>query len=150
MKNNDLKLYRDPFDYLMDGFGGLTKYLDGFKDIDYPYYKSNKSVGHVNLSSDEKQYSLEITAPGFTKEELSIDLKDNILTIKGEHSTEVNDGDKKYSRCEFTRSSFTRSFTVPENASGEVEAKLENGILFIDLKKKELPPKEEVKRIEIK
>jgi HSP20 family protein len=150
MKNRDLKIYRDPFEYLSDGFGDLTKYLEGFKDIEYPYYKSNKSVGHVNLSSDETQYSLEVTAPGFTKEELSIDLKDNVLTVKGEHTTEVNESDKKYSRREFSRSSFARSFTVPENASGEIDAKLENGILFIDLKKKELPPKEEVKRIEIK
>lgn len=150
MKNREIKTHKDPFDYLMDGFGDLTKYLEGFKDIEYPYYKSSKSAGHVNLSSDEKQYSLEITAPGFTKEELSIDLKDNVLTIKGEHSSEVTENDKKYSRREFSRSSFIRSFIVPEDTSNEIDAKLENGVLFIDLKKKELLPKEETKRIEIK
>lgn len=150
MKNKDLKIYSDPFNSIWDGFGDLAKYLDGLKDIEYPYNKSNKTVGQVNLSSDEKQYSLEVTAPGFTKEELSIELKDNILNIKGEHSTEVNESDKSYTRREFSRSSFTRSFTVPENASGEIDAKFENGILYIDLKKKELPPKDESKKISIK
>jgi HSP20 family protein len=150
MKNNGIKIYRESFDNLLDSIGDITKYLDGFKDIDYPYYKHSKAIGHVNLSSDEKEYSLEITAPGFTKEELGIELKDNVLTIKGEHSSETKEVEKKYSRREFSKSSFNRSFTIPEDTSGEIDANFENGILYISLKKKELPPKEDAKKIVIR
>jgi HSP20 family protein len=150
MKNSEMKNYKDPLDLILNSFGDITKYLNGFKDIDYPCYKHSKSIGYVNLSSNEKEYSLEITAPGFTKEELSIELKDNILTMKGEHSSETKEVEKTYSRKEFSKSSFNRSFTVPEDISGEINANFENGILYVSLKKKELPPKDDARKIEIK
>ena len=152
MKNKDIKIQRDPIASLIDGFSDFTKYFEGYKDIEYPYYKSSKSVGHVNLSNDDKEYTIEVAAPGFSKKDLGIELKDNIITIKGEYSNESNetDNDKKYTRREFSKSSFNRSFTFPEDATGEIDARFDDGILYIQLKKKEVQPKEELKKIEIK
>jgi HSP20 family protein len=156
MKKDALKKYKDPLDSfiedLSEGFNefgvGLNKVFENA--FEYPYYKTVKSVGHVNLSGDEKEYKVEVAAPGFTKEELNIELNNNILTIKGEHAVETKEEKKNYTRREFSKNSFDRSFRVPSNVTGEVEAKFENGVLTVGLKKKELPPKEEPKRIEIK
>lgn len=159
MEKNKLKRYKDPFgDWLNETFEGLGKELDNFgKGLNnfleqpyYPYYKTAKSVGRVNLMDEGDQYKIEVAAPGFTKEELDVDLDKGILTIKGEHAGEKADESKGYTRREFCKNSFSRSFTVPENITGEVDAKLENGILTMGLKKKEMPPKVEPKKIEIK
>lgn len=159
MKNNALKKYRDPFYSLFDGWDevfedwgkGLDKFVNTLPDpFDYPYYRTVKSVGRVNLASEDDHYKVELTAPGFTKEEMTIEMKDNVLTISGEHKADKTDEGKNYTRREFAKSSFTRSFKVPTNVTGDVDAKFENGILTLSLKKKELPPKEEIKKIEIK
>lgn len=140
-----LKKCRDPFDtFFLDLGTEFGKIMDQFP-LEYPLYKSTKT-GQVNLSVGENDYSVEVSAPGFTKEELSVELKDHILTIKGEH---VEDK-KNYSMKEFSKNSFSRSFTVPKDITGEVIAKFENGLLYLSLGKKELPPKEEPKKIEIK
>lgn len=159
MKKDAVKKYKDSlnsfFEDLSIGFNelgnGLNKVFENFPGaFEYPYYRTVKSVGHVNLSDDEKEYKVEVAAPGFTKEELNIELNNNILTIKGEHAIETKEEKKNYSRHEFSKNSFDRYFRVPSNVSGEVEAKFENGVLTVGLKKKELPPKEEPKKIEIK
>ena len=153
--NNKLKKYKEPLDSLFEDLGegfnqfgnDLNKMFADFPTIfDYPYYKTVKTVGQVNLGGDDKEYKVEVSAPGFTKEDLKIELSDNILNIKGEHIDEKKD----YSRKEFAKNSFDRSFRVPENITGEIDAKFENGILTIGIKKKELPPKVEPKKIEIK
>lgn len=152
-KNNAIRAYRDPFESL---FGGLVDldfgkiFEDIPKSLEYPYFRTVKSVGHVNLSDNDKEYSVEVSVPGMRKEDLNVELKENVLTITGEQSSEKVDEDKNYSRKEFSRCSFARSFKVPENVTGEVDAKLENGILFLGLKKKEIQTKEEMKKIEIK
>ena len=152
---NALKNYRDPVDTFLDTIfdwgDDFGKFVEDFpKSFEYPVWRTRSTVGQVNLSGDEKEYKVEVSAPGFTKEELNIELKDNILSIRGEHKVENVDEGKNYSRKEFCRNSFQRNFKVPANVTGEVNAKFENGILNISLTKKELPPKEEPKKIEIK
>lgn len=142
-----MKNYKDPFELLFSELSTAGQSLidDLPRALGY-----SKTTGQVNLSSDEKEYKVEVLAPGFTKDELDIELKDKILTIKAEHKTESMDKGKTFSKREFSKSSFSRSFNVPDSVSGEIDAVFENGILNILLKKKELPPKEESKKIVIK
>ena len=155
MNSNKLRKYREPLDSFFEDLGEgfnevgteLNKVFSNFPNVfEYPYYRTVKTVGQVNLGSDDKEYKVEVSAPGFTKDDLKIELSNSILNIKGEHTDEKKD----YSRKEFVKSSFDRSFRVPENITGEIDAKFENGILTIGIKKKELPPKVEPKKIEIK
>lgn len=145
-----LKKCRDPWDSMFENFLGneFGKIMEQFP-LEYPYYRLSKSYGKVNLYSDDKEYKVEVSAPGFTKEELNIDVKNGVLNIKGEH-TEKKEEKKTYTRKEFSKCSFSRSFTIPEDVTGEVDAKFEDGILYLSLPKEELPPKAEIKKIEIK
>ena len=146
-----IKKYRDPWDSMIDSLYGIEfgKILEQFP-LEYPYHRLSKSNGKVNLYSDDKEYKVEVSAPGFAKDELNIEIKDGVLNIKGEHVSDTKEEKKNYSRKEFSKCSFDRTFTIPEDTTGEVEAKFENGVIYLSLPKKELPPKVESKKIEIK
>ncbi len=98
------------------------------------------AVPSVNIVEDKDNYRLEIAAPGWKKEDFSIQVEQQILTISGQHKSETADGNvrEKYTHREFTQSSFKRSFTLPENIDVEnIKAEYENGILFLHLPKVE-------------
>jgi len=153
-----LKKYKEPFNSIFDNFGedigrfgeDIGKILEDFRPFEYPYYKTVKNVGYVNMESTDKEYKIEIAAPGFSKEELSVSLEDGVMTIKGERANETKEEKKNYTRREFSKSSFKRSFSIPDDASDDIKAQFENGILLVSLNKKALPPKEEPKKIDIK
>lgn len=128
--------------------------LDRFFDDDWFFRGLTKSSnGQVNITEEKDGYSIEVSAPGFTKEELNINIDDdNILTITGEHKEEKNESkDDNCTRREFSKQSFERSFRIPKDVINDgFEAKFENGILRVDVKKPKELPKIEPKQIEIK
>ena len=97
-------------------------------------------------------YQLEAELPGFDKEDIHIDLKNDMLTISASHNEESEDKDKKhhYIRKERRSSSYSRSFRVENLEAADISASYNNGILEVSIPKKEIAPKEETKRIEIK
>ena len=111
---------------------------------------ANKSfMPAVNISESEKGYHLDMAIPSFNKEEVKIKVEKNLLTISGEKKEESTDETKKVKRKEFSYKSFSRSFTLPENTElDKVEAKYENGILNINIAKKEV--QKENNAIEVK
>ncbi len=95
-------------------------------------------VPAVNLSEDETQYHVELSAPGFDKNDFKIELNDGILSVSGKHHTQTEAKEKNFTRKEFNFGSFQRSFSLPEEINQEaIDAKYENGILKIALPKKE-------------
>jgi HSP20 family protein len=83
---------------------------------------------------------VELAAPGKKKEDFNIELEDNVLTISSEARSEKEEKDNegKYTRREFSYSSFKRAFTLPETVNDyEINASYENGVLHITLPKKE-------------
>jgi HSP20 family protein len=95
-------------------------------------------VPAVNLSEDETQYHVELSAPGFDKNDFKIELNDGILSVSGKHQTQTEAKEKNFTRKEFNFGSFQRSFSLPEEINQEaIDAKYENGILKIALPKKE-------------
>ena len=102
----------------------------------------------VNTREDEKGYYIHADLPGVEKENIHIDLKDNVLTISGErkHKNEITE--KDYYKIESFYGKFQRSFTVPDDAdSDHIDASSENGVLNILIPK--AAPKES-KKIKIK
>lgn len=92
----------------------------------------------VNIHESTNGYQLELAAPGFEKADFNLKLDGNILTISAEKKTETKDETVKSVRREFTSRSFKRSFTLDEKIeNNNINAKYENGVLRVDLPKKE-------------
>ena len=104
----------------------------------------------TDISETADGYKLEADLPGFRKEDIHIDIDDDILVIKAEHSEdkdEKNDnGD--YIRRERYYGSYTRSFNVSEINVDGITASYENGVLTLIMPKK-VPVKPESKHLEI-
>lgn len=117
-----------------------------FFDIDLwgnrPANKAS-SFPAVNICEDDKNFMVDVVAPGFKKEDFKINMQDEILTISAESKQESKEGSgKEYSRREYSYSSFTRSFQLPENAKAEsIGARYEDGVLKINIPKTEHKPK---------
>jgi len=95
----------------------------------------------VNVKETDNAYLLEIVAPGMDKKDFKVNIDNSILTISAEKKLENKDENHRHVRREFNYKSFTRSFTVDDTIqSDNIQARYENGVLFI-----ELPKKEEVK-----
>ena len=111
-----------------------------------------KSLPAVNIEEQEDKYVLELAAPGKTKKDFNIELDNDLLTIsseiKEEHKSE--DKDRNFTRREFSYESFRRSFTLPDSVdTNKVKANYENGVLLVDLPKREEAKKQPKRLIDI-
>jgi HSP20 family protein len=121
---------------------------DFFSDSFMPTFIKAGNPIRADIRETEKEYIVDAEIPGVKKEDIKLDLRDDILTISVEQNEQVNEERDNYIRKERRYGSFSRSFCV-ENAKNEaVTAKYNNGILTITLPKQE-PGKERKHRIEI-
>ena len=107
--------------------------------------KKNVTAPAVNVIDEEKDYKVEVATPGMTKEDFQIKLdNDNNLIIALEKKTQTEDHDKKnhkYLRREFSYSKFQQAFTLPDDVEKDkITAKMNDGVLTIDIPKKEPAP----------
>ncbi|WP_432714309.1 Hsp20/alpha crystallin family protein [Pedobacter sp.] len=94
----------------------------------------NEVLPAVNIRDEENSYELEMSAPGFKKEDFNITSENGMLTISAETSSEHKEEKKNYTRKEFSSSSFSRSFSLPDNIEDDqIKANYENGLLKISL-----------------
>ncbi|HET9431475.1 MAG TPA: Hsp20/alpha crystallin family protein [Chitinophagaceae bacterium] len=104
----------------------------------------------VNISETDKNYILEVVAPGFNKEDFKLSVDQNTLTISAEKKEQVGEESKRQIRKEYHYKPFKRSFTIDEKTDASaIEAQYVNGVLTINLPKKEIV-KETAKEINIK
>jgi HSP20 family protein len=100
----------------------------------------------VNTREGEFAYHIEVDLPGVKKEDISVKIDNNILTLKGERKSKKED----YYKMESSFGSFTRSFTIPNNIDTEnIHAENKDGVLEITLPKKEVK-QETAKQIKVK
>ena len=103
----------------------------------------------VNIKETEKDYDIQIAAPGMTKDDFKLNINENnelvISLEKNENKEEKNDKNEKngtWLRREFSYASYSQSFVIPEDVEVEkVAAKMEHGVLNIQLPKKEVVSK---------
>ena len=116
----------------------LSPYLSSFFDDDgfFKMPTSSTRMPAVNVSESEVGYLIEMAVPGFAKGDFDIELKDGMLTVSSQKSSEDQEEEKNYSMREYRYSSFSRSFSVPKNVDADsIKASYEDGILRIDLGK---------------
>ena len=90
----------------------------------------------VDISEDEDAFYIEAEMPGLKKEDISLGVEEDVLTIKGERKKETEEQGKNYHRVERNYGSFSRSFNLGELIDQEnIEASFENGVLHVSLPK---------------
>lgn len=101
----------------------------------------------VDIYEEENGVALKAELPGIDKKDISIDVKDGVLTLSGERSVENETEEKNYYRRERTYGKFQRLFTLPEGVSAEeITADFKDGVLKVHLPKAKV---EEPKKITI-
>ncbi|WP_458700560.1 Hsp20/alpha crystallin family protein [Sulfurospirillum sp. 1307] len=107
-------------------------------------------VPSVNSREAKDAYHIEIDLPGIKKDDISIDIKDNVLTVSGERKVRDEISEDSYYKVESSYGKFIRSFTLPKNVDvDKIEANSENGVLEIKIPKQEVI-KDQPKKIKIK
>lgn len=107
-------------------------------------------VPSVNSREGKDAYYIEIDLPGIKKDDISIDIKDNVLTVSGERKVRDEISEDSYYKIESRYGKFIRSFTLPKNVNlDKIEANSENGVLEIVIPKHEVI-KDQPKKIKIK
>lgn len=107
----------------------------------------------TNVSENEKAFNIELSIPGFKKDDIKIEIEKNVLKISAQNEvkSEERDENEKVLRQEFKASSFSRSFTIPENIDTEnIAATQKDGVLQVTLPKLDKALEDKVKKIEIK
>ncbi|MDD4209870.1 MAG: Hsp20/alpha crystallin family protein [Bacteroidales bacterium] len=141
-RSNYVPAYVNYFDEI---FGG-NFFNDFFND------EIKSTLPTANVVENENSFQVELAVPGYTKENFSVELNQNVLTVKGELKNEVDEKkpSKQFTRREHYYASFERNFTLPETVKMEnIEASYENGLLCITIPKKDKKT-EVTKLIEIK
>ena len=105
----------------------------------------------TDIKESEEGFTVEMDLPGFCREDISAELKDGYLTVtatakKAEENT--SDKKEKYVQKERFHATCNRSFYVGDNMNQEdIKAKFENGVLTLQVPKKEEIPEEQTKKI---
>jgi HSP20 family protein len=127
----------------------LSDFFDNDRFFDSNWLRT--TVPAVNVKEQDKTFEIELAAPGLSKKDFKVTAENGILTISSEKRDEEERKEKDYTRKEFSYSSFSRSFMLPENASQEdIKASYEDGVLKLQVAKKVIGQPKVQKAIEVK
>lgn len=106
---------------------------------------TNAWVPVVDISEDEKGYTVKAELPDIPKESVKVVVENRMLTLSGERQAEKDEKGKRFHRREIVYGKFSRSFGLPEDADAEsVKADFKNGILLVTVPKSEKAKPREV------
>ncbi|MBQ6180804.1 MAG: Hsp20/alpha crystallin family protein [Ruminococcus sp.] len=139
--------------YGLTPFGRNFDLFNIFNDMDKDYFGGAMPMNscRTDIKDEGDKYVMESELPGFEKEDIKLDINGSCLVISAEHKTENSEKDDKgnYIRRERSYGSYKRSFDIPDVDVEKINAEYKNGILTIDLPKKQ-PEAPVAKRLEIK
>lgn len=121
-------------------------YDDDFEKMFMP--KSYQSEMKCDLYEKKNRYYIELDLPGYKKDDITIEVKDDYLTVTADKVMERDTEKKNYIRKERTYGKYTRTFRLAGMNTDEIEAKTKHGILYIKIPKLEEPG--QTKTIKIK
>lgn len=145
--NNDVLV--PSMNTLLDDF--FSKDLTNWSGSNFSDFES--TLPAVNIRETEKDFMIELAAPGLKKDDFKIEVNDQILSISAEQEEDVEERDiaENFTRREYSYQSFCRSFNLPETANDEkIQASYKDGILSVLVAKKQVTPPKSVKAISIK
>jgi HSP20 family protein len=114
-------------------------------------YTKNDFFPSINTREGEFAYHVEVDLPGIKKEDINISVEDNKLVISGERKIKEEIKEENYYKVESSFGSFSRSFSLPEEADIEnIHAESQDGVLEVVVPKLETAVVDKVKKIDIK
>ena len=133
-----------------NGENWLPTFFNDFFDNDW-MMKTNATAPAINVVESDKDYKVEVAAPGMKKEDFNIHLGENnelVITMEQKNENKEEHKNKKYLRREFAYSKFQQSFILPDDVEKEkISASVTDGILTIDLPKHTPEEKAKVNRV---
>jgi len=112
-----------------------------FNDDLWDFSRINQKVNvPVNIRETDQSYEMSLIAPGLRKEDLKLNVTDDLLTVSYEQKEENNEEkvEESWLRKEYKMQSFSRSFTLDDSVDvNKITASYDNGVLHLSLPKKE-------------
>jgi len=134
---------------LFEKSGWVDRFFDLPLDTNFNFGRA-LNVPSINVKETDNEYKLSIAAPGLDKNDFDIQIHQGMLTVSAQKEESKNSNDK-YNRREYNYSSWTRSFSLPEDAlDGKISAEYKNGELRIDVPRNGDKKRNEGKHIEIR
>lgn len=146
---NSVTLYRRPGTLrgVFDDFDNLFESFFG-RDPFEPVTLSGARVPAVDVRETADGYRLEADLPGLTEKDLDVRVDDRTLTIESKKEEESKKDEGRYVVRERRSVSFSRAFTLPDDADPEgIQATFKNGVLELEIKKR---PEAKRRQIEVK
>lgn len=127
--------------------------FNAFRDLEKDFFGASMPMNscRTDIRDEGGKYVMEAELPGFEKNDIKLDINDGYLVISAERKAENDETDSngRYIRRERTYGSFQRSFDISDVDADAINAEYKNGILIIDLPKKQIQ-EPSARRLEIK
>lgn len=135
----------------------FSNFFKGFEQTPFgtgSFFPGSSSEGllkpTLDIGASEKEYSISVEVPGVEQKDITLEIANNTLTIRGEKEQKNEEKKKDYYRIERSYGSFQRQLSLPDDADQDaINATFKNGVVTITLPRKALP-QSEVKQIEIR
>ena len=132
------------------GFDLLNSMLDNISEQKGSVFKDDFTPT-VNTREGEFAYHVEVDLPGVKKEDINIQVEDATLVVSGERKVKEEIKEENYYKVESSFGSFSRSFSLPEEADIEnIHAESADGVLEVIVPKLESAKVDKIKKVEIK
>lgn len=119
-------------------FDNFNNFIDSFFNTDFFPQVQNVGQMKVDIKEQDNKYILEAELPGVNKDEITVELKDDMLTISVQKDERFEETKENYIRKERRYGFQSRSFYVENVKPEDIKANFENGVLSISLLKKEV------------
>ena len=125
----------DPFRALV-GRGRLSRLMEEVLG-DRPFARGELAPA-LDLHETDSEYVVTVELPGVRKEDVSVEMTEGVLTVRGEKKSEREEKKERSRWVERSYGSFSRSFTLPANATPDrIDASYKDGILTLRIGKRE-------------
>lgn len=136
-----------PFGDLFDLQDELSRFFWGTKKAGKREEEKREWVPAVDISENEKELRIHAELPGIDKKDVSINVEDSVLTIRGKREFKQEQKKENYYRLERSYGVFARSFSLPNSVDVEkIQASMKDGVLELSIPKK---PEAQPKQIDI-
>lgn len=136
---------------LLTDFFSDAPFFGNVIDLDEDLMVPQAKMPLANVSESEKDFQIELAVPGLTRKDFKVEMDNDLLTISAEKEVNSEEKEKKngkVTRKEYSYESFNRYFRLPDNCKADkIEAKYDNGVLKVNIPKKEITvskPKKEI------